>query len=163
METTEEKQEIRRYFRLSIFIKGAISFAEICAGVLALFIPVSLVTDFVAHLAQGELGEDPHSFIATHLVTLAHQYSVASGTFIAFYLFSRGLIKLALIVALFKNKLWAYPWSLGVLGLFVLYQLYEIVTTHSSVVVGITLFDLVVMYFIWREYRIVRGAKGVTR
>lgn len=155
MDTGE--RNIRLYFDISIFIKGFISAAEIVLGVLAFFIPVSLVTDLLTHYAQGELSEDPNDFIGTHLIQLANQFSVTSGTFIAFYLLSRGAIKLALIIALYKNQLWAYPSSLLVLGAFVAYQIYQILLSHSMIVILLTLFDLVVMYFIWREYKIVKA------
>jgi uncharacterized membrane protein len=45
--------------------------------------------------------------------------------------------------------------ALLVLAAFLVYQAYQIATTHSLIVIGITLFDLIVMYFIWREWRIV--------
>jgi uncharacterized membrane protein len=156
MDHTQERH-IRLYFDISIFIKGAISAAEIVVGVLAFFIPVSVITDFVMRYAQGELGEDPNDFVATHLVQIAQQFSVTSGVFIAFYLITRGLIKLLLIIALYKNQLWAYPSSLVVIGLFVLYQVYQIFLTHSLIIIILTIFDLIVMYFIWREYQIVKG------
>ncbi|BCG83133.1 hypothetical protein MesoLj113b_66750 [Mesorhizobium sp. 113-3-3] len=49
---------------------------------------------------------------------LASNFSVSTQHFYAFYLLSHGIVKLALVVALLKNKLWAYPSSLIVLGLF---------------------------------------------
>lgn len=162
MEFTPQKQkQIREYFRIGVFLKGAVSLIEIIGGALALFFPVSSVTNFVVGLAQGELAEEPGDFIATHLITLAHQFSFASSTFIAIYLLSRGLIKLGLVVALLKNKLWAYPSSLVVLGLFVVYQLYQIATTFSMLLVALTVFDLIVMWFIWREYEVVRTQKTI--
>ena len=154
--TQENESRIRLYFRISIFLKGLISFFEVIGGVLALFIPTAYITSMVVQLAQGELAEEPGDFIATHLIALAQQFSFTSGTFIAIYLLSRGLIKLGLVVALLKNQLWAYPASLVVLGLFVLYQLYEIVVMHSLFIVALTLFDLIVMWFIWREYSVVK-------
>ena len=80
----------------------------------------------------------------------------ASGTLIGFYLLTRGLIKVGLIAALLKNQLWAYPASLVVLGLFILYQTYEILLHHSLIIVAITIFDLIVVYLIWREWGILR-------
>ena len=76
--------------------------------------------------------------------------------YIGLYLVNRGGVKLGLIVSLFKNKLWAYPWSLAALGCFVVYQLYEIVKTLSLAIIAVTLFDFAVMYFIWKEYLIVK-------
>jgi uncharacterized membrane protein len=154
--TSKQEERIGEYFRISVFIKGAVSLIEIIAGVLAFFVPVSSLTDLVVRLAQGELAEEPGDFIATHLVALAHQFSFASGVFIGVYLLSRGVVKFALVVALLKNKLWAYPTSLVVLGLFVLYQIYQIVIAFSALLVFLTILDLIVMWFIWREYEVVR-------
>ena len=100
--------------------------------------------------------EDPSDFIAIHLLQIAQQFSLTSSTFIAVYLLSRGVIKLALVVALLKNQLWAYPASLAVLGLFVIYQIYQTAITFSPFIIALTIFDLVVMWFIWREYEVLR-------
>lgn len=154
--TASQEKNITLYFRISIFLKGAFSLLEVIGGVLAFVVPVSAVTDLVVRFAEGELAEDPGDLIATHLVTFAHQFSFASGTFIGVYLLSRGLVKLGLVVALLKNQLWAYPSSLAVLGLFVLYQIYQIAVAFSLFLVGLTLFDFVVMWLIWREYQVVR-------
>ncbi len=153
--TSRQERRVTEYFRIGILIKGALSLVEIIAGTLALFIPVSSVTNFVIALAQGELAEEPGDFIATHSLQLAQQFSIASSTFIALYLLSRGAIKLFLVFALLKNKLWAYPASLAVLGLFILYQLYQITTTLSVLLIALTIFDLIIMWFIWQEYEVV--------
>ncbi len=154
--TTEQEKRITLYFRISVFMKGLVALLEIIGGVLALFIPVSYITDFVVHFAQAELIEDPNDFIAAHLFQYAQQFSVTSGTFIAFYLLSRGLIKMLLVVGLLKNQLWAYPSSLIVLGLFIIYQIYQIAIVFSAFLVGLTIFDFFVMWFIWREWEVVR-------
>jgi uncharacterized membrane protein len=158
IDLAQQKRErgVRRLFYVSILLKGAISLVEVVAGVLALFIPVTFITDIVIRFADGELAENPSDFLAAHLSQLAHDFSFTSSTFIAVYLLSRGLVKVGLIAALLKGWLWAYPASLVVLGLFVFYQLYQIATTHSVLLVLLTLFDLVVMYFIWKEYVILR-------
>jgi uncharacterized membrane protein len=129
--TQQQEKRISLYFKISILIKGAFSLAEMIAGTALLFIPVSYFLDLLARYAESELREDSTSFIASHLLQLSHDAALVSGTFIALYLLSRGLVKVVLIAALLKNQLWAYPASLVVLGLFTLYQLYQIATTHS--------------------------------
>lgn len=156
METTNEKR-IRLYFDISVLIKGAISFLEIVAGVVVFFVPIATLVGWVAWLTQRELAEDPGNILAAHVLQLVQGLSAASGTFIAVYLLTRGLIKLALIIAMLKNQLWAYPSSLVVLGLFVAYQIYEFAIGHSVFIAALTIFDLIVMYFIWREYKILRA------
>ncbi len=111
----------------------------------------------IAKLTQEELTEDPNDFVATFLVQSANQLSISSELFAAAYLLSHGIIKLFLVSALLRNKLWAYPWSLGVLGVFILYQLYRFAHTHSSWLIALSIFDILVIYLIGKEYRIVRN------
>jgi uncharacterized membrane protein len=156
MGTLQEEKQIRRYFRISVLIKGFISLLEVIGGLLAFVIPPSAVTNIVIAMSQDELSEEPGDFIASHSLQIAQHFTIASGTVIGIYLLTRGLIKLGLVFALLKNQLWAYPASLVVLGLFILYQAYLIVLSHSLIIITITIFDLIVVYFIWREYGILR-------
>ena len=153
----QQENRIREYFRISIFIKGLVSILEIIGGTLALVVPVSIVTRYMVSLGEGELSEDGHDFIASHLIQMAHSLSLKGGLFIGVYLLSRGLIKLLLVIALLKDQLWAYPSSLAVLGLFMFYQIYEIYHTHSVFLIALTLFDFVVMWVIWREYEVLKS------
>ena len=155
--TKTEEKKIGLYFRLSVLGKGLVSALEILGGLIALFVPLTFFSNVLLSFTQGELIEDQSDFIATHLSQLALQFAIANVTFIAFYLLSRGIIKLLLVVALLKNQLWAYPSSLVVLGLFVAYQLYQIALTQSALVIALTIFDLIVMWFIWREWEVVRA------
>jgi uncharacterized membrane protein len=160
MEPRATDQNVYRLFRLSVIIKGAISLVEMLAGVLVFFVPLYVLTGWLVSLMESEVVEEPGNQLAQFLLTASAHLNIGSSAFIAFYLFSRGLIKLALVVALLKNQLWAYPSSLAVLAAFVAYQLYQIAITHSLAVVGITVFDLVVMYYVWREWAIVRAHRA---
>lgn len=158
-ETSEEIRDERtvyQFFFWSVLLKGMISVAEILAGIAIFFIPPS----FVVEAATLVLNHLPIASLQNALLQEVAKYTTGAVTFVALYLLSRGLIKAVLIGALLKNKLWAYPWSLIVLALFVLYQTYQILLDHSLLVVAITVFDLVVMYFIYREWRIVKEHKG---
>ncbi len=147
-------------FRISIFLKGVLSLTEILAGTLILFIDPAAIGNALVELIQDELSDEPNSFFALHTLPLAQQFAQTPKLFLAIYLLSRGFIKLALVIALLKNKLWAYPAALAVLGLFMAYQLYEIFLKHSGFLIALTLFDFIVMWLIWHEYRIVRARRG---
>jgi uncharacterized membrane protein len=156
-----EEKSVYELFRISVLIKGAISVAEVVAGAVVFLVPPALVLRVAEAVAEDQLARDTDSALATHLLNAVEGYSPELRAFIALYLVSRGLIKAFLIAALLKNKLWAYPASLAVLGLFVLYQFWELYIGHSLVIIGgITAFDLIVMYFIWREYQIVKEHHG---
>src|SRR6185312_15820867 len=115
----QNEAQIRRYFWWSVFIKGAISLAEMVGGILFLFVPVALVVDFVSDPLEHWLVLHPGNFVGVHLLSLAQEFTTFGGALIGFYLFSRGFIKLGLVVALLKDQLWAYPLSILVLGLFI--------------------------------------------
>ena len=86
----------------------------------------------------------------------AQNFSVDSKQFYAFYLMSHGVVKLLLVVGLLKGKLWSYPASLVVFGLFILYQLYRFSYTHGTGLIALTVLDIIVMFLIWHEYGLAR-------
>jgi uncharacterized membrane protein len=157
MDTVQVLREnyIYRLFRTGIVLKGILSATEIVAGIFVLFFEPSIVGNAIITASQKELIEEPGNFIAAHALTLAQQFSLTPQLFLAIYLLSRGIIKFALVIALLKKQLWAYPASLVVLGLFMIYQIYEIVIGHSVLLIALTLFDIIIMWLIWHEYRLV--------
>jgi uncharacterized membrane protein len=141
---------------VSILLKGAHALIECLGGIALALVSTSSIANFVNAITQDELIKDPNDFVATHLLTMAHNFSVQTQHFYAFYLLSHGIVKVALVVGLLREKLWAYPASLIVLTLFVLYQLYRFSYTHGLGLIVLTLFDIVVMGLIWHEYGLMR-------
>ena len=128
---------------------------------LVAFVSTGAIVALVNRLTQEELIEDPHDFVATHLLVLAQNFSVSSQHFYAFYLLSHGLVKIFLVIGLLANKLWSYPASLAVMSVFILYQLYRFFYTRSLGLIVLTVFDLIVMVLIWHEYRLLRRHSSV--
>ena len=151
-----DERRIHQVFLLSVLLKGAHAVIE-CAGGLALaLISTSAIANLVNRSTQEELIEDPKDILATHLLGWAQNFSVATKHFYAFYLLSHGVVKLLLVVGLLKRKLWSYPASLIVFGLFILYQLYRFSYTGGAGLIALTVLDVVVMFLIWHEYGLVR-------
>ena len=141
---------------MSVLVKGAHALIECLGGIVLALISTSSIASFVNALTQDELIEDPNDFVATHLLAMASNFSVQSKNFYAFYLLSHGVIKLLLVVGLLRNKLWSYPASLIVLGLFIVYQAYRFSYTHGFGLIALTVFDVIVIVLIWHEYGLVR-------
>ncbi len=155
-ELDPQEKRIRQFFRLGIFLKGIHAVIEIVGGLLLLVIPLRAFAHLAIWLTQAELLEEPQDLVANYVLHLGTQLSSSSKTFGGAYLLSHGLVKIVLVVALLKNKLWAYPWSLLVLSIFIVYQMYRFTFTHSVALILLTIFDLVVIWLIWREYQIVK-------
>lgn len=150
------ERRIHQIFEISVLLKGAHALIECIGGLVLAFVSSSAIASLVNTLTQEELIEDPNDFVATHLLSLAQNFTVSSQHFYAFYLLSHGLIKVFLVIGLLRNKLWAYPVSFVVLGLFIVYQLYRYSYTHGIGLIVLTVFDVIVMALIWHEYRLVR-------
>ena len=150
------EHRIHQIFQMSVLLKGAHALIECLGGIALALVSTSSIVNFVNAITQDELIKDPNDFVATHLLTMAHNFSVQTQHFYAFYLLSHGIVKVALVVGLLREKLWAYPASLIVLALFVLYQLYRFSYTHGLGLIVLTLFDIVVMGLIWHEYGLMR-------
>jgi uncharacterized membrane protein len=150
------EKRIHQIFQVSILIKGAGAVIECAAGVVFALASTSSIKNLVDMLTQEELIENPNDFIATHLLAAAQHFSVETKNFYAFYLVSHGIVKLLLVIGLLRNKLWSYPASLIVLGLFIIYQLYRFSYTHGVGLIALTVFDIFVMGLIWHEYQLMR-------
>jgi uncharacterized membrane protein len=150
------ERRIHQIFEISILLKGAHALIECIGGLMLAFVSTNTITGLVNSLTQDELIEDPNDFVGTHLSILAQSFTLSTQHFYAFYLLSHGVIKVLLVIGLLRNKLWAYPASLVVLGLFIVYQLYRFSYPHGFGLIVLTVFDVFVMGLIWHEYRLVR-------
>ena len=151
------EKRIHQIFVVSVLFKGLHALIEVIGGIALYLTSTATIIAWINRFSQGELTEDPNDWIAQKVLEFGRHFSVADHNFYAFYLLSHGLIKGVLVYGLLKEKLWAYPASLAVLGLFVIYQSYELVRHFSVFLLLLTLFDLVVMWFIWREYQVLES------
>jgi uncharacterized membrane protein len=143
-------------FQVILWLKGLHAGLEIVGGVALWAVSPGFIIGVVALLTQDELVEDPHDLIANYLLDAAKHLSVSSKQFMAFYLLAHGVPKIFLVGALLRAKLWAYPVAVIAFGAFILYQLYRFTFTHSIGLIGLSVFDLVVIWLIWLEYRALR-------
>jgi uncharacterized membrane protein len=156
------EQRIHRIFEVSVLLKGAHALIECIGGLALAFVSINGIAGLVNSLTQEELIEDPNDFISTHMLAMVQGFSANSKNFYAFYLLSHGIVKLALVAGLLRNKLWAYPASLVVLAIFVAYQIYRFSYTQSIGLIVLTVFDMFVMVLIWHEYRLMRRHHSIT-
>ena len=143
-----------RTFRIGLFLKAADGVLEIGAGLLLLVVSPSTIERFARSLTAHELSEDPHDRIAHLLLSTTGHLSSGTTLFAAVYLLSHGISKVVLVVLVLRDKLWAYPWLMGLLGAFIAYQLYVVVFVKFSWgLVALTAFDTLLVWLTWREYR----------
>ncbi|MCX6712821.1 MAG: DUF2127 domain-containing protein [Candidatus Vogelbacteria bacterium] len=151
--TILKEENIHKVFELSLFLKAFQAVLELLSGWLLLVVSTSTIARLVTFLIQEEISEDPRDIVARYLYQFAQHLSVSGKLFVVFYLLSHGLIKIVFVALLWKNKLWAYPVSIMVTALFLIYQLYRYTYTQSIYLIVLSLFDIILIWLIWREYR----------
>ncbi|GEM_PF-95541 len=145
-----QEKRIFQVFEIAVVLKGLNALLEIVLGLLLMF--TNVINEFVAVLVHNEFIEDPNDFIATHIQALLpispHAQFVG-----ALYLLSHGVVKIFLMAGLLRNKLWAYPSTIVVLSLLILYQLTRFFWTHSPWLIVLSAFDTFVVWLVWHEYK----------
>lgn len=142
-----------RAFRVAVLVKLLDGAIEAILGIWLYCFGKTRLPHILYALFQHELSEDPHDFIATHLIAYVKSLSLSTLSFIAIYLTIRGVTKTGLMIALTANRRWAYPASLLILTALVLYGSYRLVLDFSFTVVYLLLIDLIVIGLIYSEYR----------
>lgn len=145
-----------KFYEIGLFIKAFDGTLELIGGVLLLTVSPATIGHLTRVLTQHELAEDPHDFIAAHVVHYGHTLAAGHNLFAALYLLTHGAVKVGLVTALLLNRLWAYPIALVVLALFMVYQLYQTVVNPSLGLALLTVLDAVIIWLVWREWLKVR-------
>lgn len=148
----ESKAFLGRTFRVSLILKGLDGLLEIVGGAFLLFVSPRQIGDLARFLTQHELSEDPGDLISNALTHWADSLTVSASLFGAVYLLLHGLVKVVLVWAVLKDYLWAYPWMIGFLLTFIVYQGYRIWVSFSWAMVLLTLFDIFIVWLTWYEY-----------
>jgi len=146
------KKFVDKAFEIGILIKSIFGFFEVLVGIAFAISGKLIVNNVVIALTQQEVSEDPKDLIANYLIRISNNFSTGTNLFAISYLIFHGLTNIILAVALVKNKIWAYHWALTGFSLFIIYQVFRYFDTHSSLLLFLTLFDILVVIVIMLEY-----------
>jgi uncharacterized membrane protein len=149
-----------RAFHVGLVLKALDGVLETIGGFILLFVSPASINHFVRWATAHELAQDPHDFVARHLLHSASMLTTSSTLYGAVYLLLHGVTKLVLIVFVLKDKLWAYPWLIALLGVFIAYQSYRLTQKASFGLAALTAFDVVVTWLTWREYQVKLRARA---
>jgi uncharacterized membrane protein len=140
-------------FRCSLLLKGLDAVLELAGGVALWLLSPAMIVNAVAFLTQDEVTENRHDVVALYLRAAADRLSLSSEHFMAAYLFAHGAVKILVVIAVLKNKLWGYPLAIVVFSGFVAYQIYRYSLFGGAGLIALSLFDVIVIVLVWLEYR----------
>lgn len=143
--------KLDKIFVVSIILKALDGLLETAGGILLIFVSPESVTKWATAITQHELSNDPNDFIARHILKSAHSFASGGRTFAAIYLLTHGLSKVILVIEILREHLWAYKGMIGLLALFIIYQVYRMFYEPAIWLVVLTVFDAFVIYLTIRE------------
>ena len=154
---------IHRMFEVGVVLKGLHALFELILGAAILTVSPVAVSNFFLRLALERQSRGSAAFVVTFLLDLARAVQRGGQHFAGIYLLVVGLMNMGLAIGLLAGALWSYPAALGALSLLMAYQLYRYTFTHSIALIALTLFDAVVWFLIWNEYRVLRSGPLIER
>lgn len=143
-----------RTFFVSLILKGLDGLLEVVGGIALLLVTPAQINAVVRALTRHEITQDPNDLIANWLINYTSTLGVAATLFGAMYLLVHGIVKIILVTAVLRDKLWAYPWLIGFLIAFIGYQAYELIVHFSWALLLLTAFDIFMVGLTLREYRL---------
>ncbi len=150
------KDPLDTLFWITILLKALNSLGEVIVGVSLFFLKISTLQAWVSALAQPELVEDSQDLLANYLNHISQSFSLGGKNFLMIYLLMHGILKLVLIFAILRKKLWAYPAMIGLLGAFSLYSLYKFSHVGGLYLLVFAVFDALVCILTYSEYQRLR-------
>lgn len=148
------------FYDIGIAIKGFDGAVELIAGIL-LWVSPSLLHQTLQALL-GEVRESHFHmmrFIADNIARIDADLTKGGIVVVIFFLIMHGVVKVGLVVALFKKWHWAYPWAIGLLGAFLVYQVYVFIKHPTVPMALFSILDAVIVWLVYKEYREVSGKK----
>lgn len=151
-----------RLFRIALVVKGVDGAAELLGALLLAVVSGATVHRLVAEVLARDLLGDPDGSLARHFVAGTSEFVSGDRTFAVLYLALHGVVKLALVVALLRKWLPAYPVAVLVLGAFVVYEILRAVHTGSIVLPFLAALDVAIIVLVIREYVTLRRERQRT-
>ncbi len=150
------EKRIHGLFVLSVGLKGFYALVEMASGVALYLVAHQSIINFLNRFMTDERLRDPQDWVAGTALKVAQSFSLETQHFYAFYLITHGVLKLAVVVGLLREKLWAYPACFVVFSAFIAYQLYRYSFTHDVGLIALSILDAFVIALAWHEYRLLR-------
>ncbi|WP_345475917.1 DUF2127 domain-containing protein [Microbacterium pseudoresistens] len=149
-----------RVFEVSIILKGINGVLELIGGVALLFVDPVQVRAWLSGITANMVGAHHHSPIWQWFQHLADALDTKATVFAAVYLLLHGVIKIVLVWALLREKMWAYPWMIAALVAFIAYQCYELLVHFSWWMLALTIFDIFIVGLTLREWQLHKARRA---
>ena len=146
-------------FEVGLLIKSVVALLETLSGAALIFLTPERMNTLIGWVSRNELSEDPTDWLMNYLLLFGRTFSVSAQQFSVFYFLSHGLVKLIVLFLLWRRKLWAYPLSIFVFLGFIVYQVVRFTSTHSAMLLVLTVLDAAMIALTILEWQSIRKTR----
>lgn len=156
MDRASEERGLHDLFEVGLILKGIDGILELAGGVLLWLLSPATLNAIVLYFFRNELTEDPKDWLVNALLHITQNLTGGLRAYAAVILVVHGIVKLFLVAALLRDKLWVYPMAIAIFTGFIVWQFYQLSLQYSLLLWAITLVDIAVVALIAHEYREIR-------
>lgn len=139
-------------FKATILWRIIYGIIKFISGILLVNVLPNQIFETFNKITRKELLEDPDDFLINIIGNYIEKITESTILFIAIYLIFWGLLDTILSYFIYKKIIWAYPMTIYLIILFVIYQILHLVSNHSLTLVFFIIIDIVIIFVIHREY-----------
>ncbi|MBI2743904.1 MAG: DUF2127 domain-containing protein [Chlamydiales bacterium] len=160
MEVSLKQNRRHLLFNLAIILKGIDGLLEFVGGLFFVFLKKQGVLDSISKVLHYNLFKISNESVLDFVDYMSQMLSTSTFIFISAILIGNGVVKMLVSVGLLLRKFLAFIVAIVFLMLLLVYQIVECFYTPSLVLDMFTLFEALVIYVIWREYRYLKRTRG---
>ncbi|CAN5764293.1 hypothetical protein BH11PAT2_BH11PAT2_03260 [soil metagenome] len=142
-----------KVFRLGMFWRIGYGTVRLIVGGILLRHIGTPVSDIFTRAFRSEFFEEPREHLMQVMSPFAHHFSFEVTYFLAIYLIFWGIVDIFLSVQLLRLRVWAFPVTMWLIALFIVYEMYRYTHTHSLILLSIIIIDLGLIWLINGEYQ----------
>ena len=118
-------------------------------GIVLLKVVGRPLSEVLLSLMSHELIHHPHEGVRQAIEHMPFTVTY----FLAIHFIFWGVLDILLSIFLLRHQLWAFPFSIGLIILFIFYEIFRFFHTHSLVLLALMALDIFVIWLIWGEYQ----------
>ncbi len=150
---------LTQLFFLGMYWRIFYGFLRVLFGVALLKVVGSPLLEVIHDFMGYELVENSSDILFVMVNYFLSEHSFYVTYFLASYFIFWGVVDIFLSYNLIKERLWAFPVSIVLIGLFVSYSIVRLTFTHSTLLLSVIVFDLIILWLIYKEYLKVKQEK----
>ena len=151
--TSSESQIFGKLFKIGMWWRIFYGALRLILGFSLLKIIGRPVIDVVTWVLSHEFIQDPSDILLTTARMVLSHNSYYVTYFLAFYFIFWGVTDVVLSISLLREQLWSFPISMYVIGIFILYEAFRFLHTHSLILLSVIVIDIFILLLIYTEYK----------